>query len=667
MCGIAGLFDPAASLNEDGLRRLVRHMSDAITHRGPDGEGQWVDVERGLALAHRRLSIVDLSEAGAQPMVSSCGRYVVTYNGELYNTAELRPLLESAGHEFKGHCDTEVLLAAIQEWGLREALGRIVGMFAFGLWDREKQRLSLVRDRLGKKPLYYRDRGCMGPADRRFAFGSELSALAADPSFDPPIDPDALGHLVRYGWIQAPRSIFAGVRKVPAGSIVEVTSEGVEAPEAYWSILERAERCERKPFSGSFEEAVDQLDGLLGAAIDGRMVADVPVGALLSGGLDSTMIVAMLQSRMSESVRTFTIGFDQKKFNEAEHAKALAKHLGTEHTELYVTWQDALDVIPRLPALYDEPFADPSQLPTYIVSALAREQVTVVLTGDGGDEMFAGYGRYLRGLRNWDRVSGMPSTARHGAVAGLRSLSQIGWMALGAPRSDSRSLRASKLPKWRCFPAKFEKQARQMDGDSPLELLTAGMAHVVDPGRLVLGADASFSIPTDPFSSRIQDPLKSMLAMDASHYLADDILVKVDRASMAEGLEVRSPFLDHRMLDFAWSLPNEYLAEGLEGKRVLKALLARYVPTALTERPKQGFGVPIESWLRGPLFEWADDLLSEDRLRADGIFDPEGVGQAWRQHLSGWRNRDTLLWSILMFQAWYDAWRARPRDHELLR
>jgi len=669
MCGIVGVLDQGSSLEspnmdrgEGGLERLVQSMARAITHRGPDAEGHWVDAERGVALAHRRLSIVDLSEAGAQPMVSSCGRYVVTYNGELYNTTVLRERLTGLGHSFRGHCDTEVLLAAIQQWGLRAALGEIVGMFAIGLWDRETRTLSLVRDRLGKKPLYYREPGCAGSGDRRFAFASELSALAADPTFDPPLDRNAIGHLIRYGWIAGPRSIFEGVRKLPAGTILEVNEAGVGTPEAYWSILDRAQACEGARFEGSFESAVDQLDELLGTAIDGRLMSDVPLGALLSGGIDSTMIVAMLQQRLDRPVQTFTIGFEQKRFNEAEHAKALAKHLGTEHTELYVTWEHALDLIPRLPSLYDEPFADPSQLPTYLVSALAREQVTVVLTGDGGDEMFAGYGRYLRGLRNWSRVRGLPSVARRGLASGLRSFSELGWQTLGAGRTAPSELRTRKLPKWRRFPAKFEKRARQIDGDSALELLDSGMGHIADPSRLVIGADAGIAMPTGLYGEGIADPLKSMVAMDAAQYLVDDILVKVDRASMAEGLEVRSPFLDHRVLDFAWSLPNDYLTEGESGKRVLKALLARYVPTELTERPKQGFGVPIESWLRGPLFEWADELMSADRLRAEGIFDVEGVGQAWRQHVSGWRNRDTLLWSILMFESWYDAWRARPRD-----
>jgi len=665
MCGIAGILDGGSSFFEAGegeFEALVRRMADAITHRGPDASGSWIDRDHGIALAHRRLSIVDLSEAGAQPMVSSCGRYVITYNGELYNAPALRKRLEEDGYSFRGHCDTEVLLAAIQAWGLRSALGEIAGMFAFGLWDRANETLSLVRDRLGKKPLYYRTPGLAGSQDRRFAFASELSALAADPTFDPPIDRDAVGHLVRYGWIAGPRSIFEGVKKVPAGAIVEVSNSAIGEAEVYWSAVEQSCAAIAAPYVGSFEDAVDGLDRLLGDAIDGRTLADVPLGALLSGGIDSTLIVAMLSERLDAPVRTFTIGFDDARFNEAEHAKALAKHLGTEHTELYVTWEHALDLIPQMPKIYSEPFADPSQLPTYLVSALAREDVTVVLTGDGGDEMFAGYGRYLRALRNWRRSGGLSNGLRRTSAKALRAASEAGWDLLGGGGRTADSIRSNPLPKWRRFPGKFEKRARQISGDSPLELLASGMSHISDPARLVLGTSSDCAMPTGPFEGVISDPLKSMLAMDTTHYLADDILVKVDRASMAMGLEVRSPFLDHRVLDYAWSLPNDYLISGTSGKRVLQELLGRYVPKALTDRPKQGFGVPIEAWLRGPLFDWAEDLLSADALVSEGVLDPVGVRRVWGQHLSGWRNRDTLLWSILMFRAWHDAWRDRPRS-----
>ncbi len=635
-------------------------MADAIAHRGPDARGVWADAASGVGLGHRRLSIQDLSDAGLQPMHSACGRYVVVYNGEIYNFLALRAELESAGRRFEGHSDTEVMLAAIVQWGLEPTLERLHGMFAFALWDRRERALFLVRDRVGKKPLYY---GWCGNA---FLFGSELSALRAHPAFEDEIDRDALGLLLQYGWIPAPHSIFRSIRKLPAGSLLRVTSEDPATrlePQCWWSAPERARRAASEPFSGSLGEAADELERRLRDAVAGRMIADVSLGALLSGGIDSSTIVALMQQQSERPVKTFSIGFREPDYDEAPFARAVAAHLGTEHRELYVTHRETREVIPSLPRIFDEPFADASQIPTWIVSRLARQKVTVALAGDAGDELFAGYNRYYRCLADWERYRGIPRALRAPAASGLRGLSRAGWQLLGATASDQAALAG-----WRRFPGKLEKTARAMPAASVADLYARTTARCAPARRYVLGAHETGG-PLHAAAPRdaVDEPLRKMMLIDFCGYLADDILVKVDRASMSVALEVRAPFLDHRVVEFAWSLPTELCVEAVpgkrraRGKRVLRELLGRHVPEALFERRKQGFGVPIGEWLRGPLRDWAGDLLDPTRLAGQGLLCPKAVSRLWRQHQVDWRDHDNLLWSMLMFQAWLDEQRAPGR------
>lgn len=651
MCGIAGLLSARADTQAEVLERSVRAMADTLAHRGPDDAGTWVDAEAGVALGHRRLAILDLSPAGHQPMVSEDGRLVLSYNGEVYNFRELRAELEGGGHKFRGSGDTEVLLAAIGAWGLETALQRAWGMFAFALWDRARRVLWLARDRAGKKPLYY------GSAGGRLLFGSELKALAAHPDFAAGIDRDALGLYLRYGWVPGPHSIYRGVRKLPAGSFVALApgqAADAVSPRPYWSAREVAERGAREPFAGSLEEAVEALDALLGDAVGRRMISDVSLGALLSGGIDSSTVVALMQARSARPVRTFSIGFREAGFDEAGHARAVAAHLGTQHTELYLEPADALALIPKLPELYDEPFADASQIPTFAVAKLARESVTVALSGDGGDELFAGYNVYTESLRRWRELEQTPRAARRARARALRTAGRLGW------RLQARSAQPRRADERRPLFARLEKRARLLDATDAVDVFARKKAQ--DGRGLALGARPLRSL----FEARaaradLDEPVRQMLYLDFVAYLGDDILVKVDRASMGTSLEVRCPLLDHRVVELAWSLPLEMrLGDG--GKRVLRRLLARYVPPTLIDRPKAGFSVPVEHWLRGPLREWGESLLDEGRLRREGFLDPAGVRRIWRQHQLGWLSRDQLLWNVLMFQAWLDAQRG-PAGH----
>jgi asparagine synthase (glutamine-hydrolysing) len=630
------------------MRGTALAMAERLRHRGPDDFGVWTDASAGAALGHRRLAIIDLSAAGAQPMLSECGRFVIAYNGEVYNFRELRRELEGAGHKFRGGSDTEVVLAAIREWGVEDALQRMNGMFAFGLWDTVSRCLTLARDRAGKKPLYY---GWCGDV---FLFGSELKALRAHPEFDSEIDRDALGLFLQYSRIPSPYSIFECVRKLPAGTFLEVTARGSPedaSPRSYWSAREVAERGEREPFPGSYEEATDELEALLGDAVAHRMISDVPLGALLSGGIDSTAIVALMQARSPRPVRTFSIGFREPKYNEAEFALAIARHLRTEHTELYVTAEDGMAVIPQLPALYDEPFADSSQIPTFLVSELARRDVTVALSGDGGDELFAGYERYFRCLQHWNDWRRFPHVLRRGASGALLALARESWRWLG-PRDVTGE---EEVAEWRRFAAKLEKRAGRLPAASIGELAARLHARCERGGDFVIGARPASCALDDPHGwADVAQPLQLMMYIDFTGFLNDDILVKVDRASMGVSLEVRCPLLDHRVVEFAWSLPIPMRVANDGGKRILRQVLERYVPRELTERPKRGFRVPIASWLRGPLRDWAEALLDENRLREQGLLRPEAVGTLWRQHLVGWRNHEVQIWSILMLQGWLD-------------
>ena len=659
MCGIAGFQSRRAQHPPDSLRRITQAMIATLAHRGPDDSGVWIDPEAGLALGHRRLSILDLSAAGRQPMVSSCERYVITYNGEIYNFPELRQQLEQHGHAFRGHSDTEVLLAAIARWGVAEVLPRLNGMFAFAVWDRQRRHLTLARDRAGKKPLYYG--WCR---DQSFVFGSELKALRAHPDFDPEVDRNTLGLFVQYSWIPAPYSIYAHVRQLPAGTVLTLTPDSVPGaiePEAYWSAREVAERRSRAVVPTSLDAATDTLEGLLRAAVTRRMIADVSLGAFLSGGIDSSAVVALMQSVSTKPVQTFAIGYHEAEYNEAEYAKAVARHLKTDHTELYVTPADSLDVIPKLPTLYDEPFADYSQIPTYLVSRLARQKVTVALSGDGGDELFGGYGDYVKHLKDWQSQQIVwqhcPMFVRRGLAGLMSSLGQGGRRLFGPtqlahPTADRlRAKVAKKL-------SKLEKRGRRiLPYESGAELHARLWARVQHADELVLGARPVPSALTD--SSRwaaVSDPLLGMMFVDFVTYLADDILTKVDRASMGVSLEVRCPLLDPAIIEFAWSVPSSMRIGPSGGKQILRNLLARHVPKELFERPKKGFNVPIAAWLRGPLRDWAEALLDPQRLREEGFLEAQAVRQIWQEHLSGRRSHAFLLWSLIMFQAWYDAW-----------
>ncbi|TDJ39827.1 MAG: asparagine synthase (glutamine-hydrolyzing) [Gammaproteobacteria bacterium] len=649
MCGIAGFIYRQRRPDTGELTEIVNRMAARLHHRGPDAGGTWTDAETGVGLGHRRLSIIDLSVAGAQPMQSASGRYVIVYNGEIYSTTAVREELGAAGYPFAGHSDTEILLAAIDRWGLTKALDSVHGMFAFAVWDREKRQLSLARDRVGKKPLYY------GWCGDTFLFCSELKALRVHPEFDHAIDRDALAHYVRYGWISEPLSIYRNIRKLQPGACVTIAAGATPwsaSEQQYWAANRVIEDARSDPFTGSFEHACNQLDEVLTAAVTERMVADVDLGALLSGGIDSSTVVGMMQRHSERPVKTFTIGFREKKYNEATHAAAIAEYLGTEHEELYVTPQDCLDVVEKLPAIYDEPFADVSEIPTYLVAHMARQHVTVVLSGDGGDETFGGYKHYAEGLARWERLSKLPRGLRSVAAHAATALSDASWKLLKPGNLDA----AGRLPGWRRAPGKLPRKTRYWGARSSQELLANHFTRTNRAESLVVDGQCGASNMNDPASwARGIDPLSAMLQFDFSGYLVGDILVKVDRATMAVSLEARCPILDTRVTEFAWTLPNEFLMDRKGGKRILRQVLQRYVPIEYTDRPKRGFGVPIDDWLRGPLRDWAEDLISHNRVKDIGYFHADAVRTLWEQHLCGWCNHANVLWAILMFQAWYQA------------
>ncbi len=637
MCGIAGFWTTAC--DDDAARTAVTRMTDALVHRGPDASGAWIDASRGLALGHRRLSIVDLSALGHQPMVSAAGRFWLVFNGEIYNHRALRASLQAQGVVFRGHSDTEVLLALIERDGFESALGQCVGMFAIALWDRETSRLSLARDRFGEKPLY------VGRCHGGLAFASELAALRTLPGVSSDIEPAALAAYLRHGYVPAPMSMLRDVVKLEPGTIATFTAPvfGTEQTTRYWSVREAAAAGLATPHVGTDATRVEQLDVLLRAAVADQMVTDVPLGAFLSGGIDSSLIVALMQAQSARPVRTFTIGFRESAFDEAPHAEAVARHLGTEHTTMFVTAQDALDVIPRLPSIYSEPFADSSQIPTVLVSKLARAHVTVALSGDGGDELFGGYSRYPLAMRAWPRLTRVPHAMRKATRAMVTSVGAVAWnRVLGPMGLVKRGVTGDRLHKLatlidtRNFP------------DFYLHLVSA-WRHPQDLLPGVLEHDTAIRAP---FQSGRGGLLADMMFRDQVSYLPDDILVKVDRAAMAASLETRAPLLDHRVAEFAWQLPAHCWQRDRQGKWIVRQVLDRYVPRTLIDRPKQGFGVPIAEWLRGPLRDWADDLLSPDALRHDGIFRVEPVLQTWKEHRDGSRNWAPSLWHLLMFQAW---------------
>ena len=647
MCGITGLLDLNHSHPAETLQATVKQMSDALRHRGPDDRGEWADSENGLALGFRRLAILDLTQAGHQPMLSADDRYVIVFNGEVYNFNQLRTELASLGHAFRGHSDTEVMLAAICQWGIQDAVRRFNGMFAFALWDRRECRLILVRDRLGIKPLYY------GWAGSVFLFGSELKALKAHPAFRAEIDRGALALYLRHNYIPAPYTIYTGFCKLLPGTILSLAGNQLgELPDPvpYWSARQAAESGVAHPFEGSDQEAVVELDALLRESVHERMIADVPLGAFLSGGIDSSAIVALMQVQSSRPVQTFTIGFHENSYNEAEHAKEVARHLGTDHTELYVTPQEAQAVIPRLPTLFDEPFADSSQIPTFLIAELTRRHVTVSLSGDGGDELFGGYNRYSWARNIWKATGSMPGALRTFSSAALLRTPSIAWDILLSNRFI--------LPRWRISEAgeKIRKIAEILPAHNPEAVYLDLVSHWKEPASIVRGAAEPPTLLTSRESwACLPDYTAWMMYMDLVTYLPDDILAKVDRASMGVSLEARVPYLDdHRVVEFAWRLPLRMKIRKGQGKWILRQVLYQYVPSWMVERPKKGFGVPIDAWLKGPLREWAESLLGERRLKDEGFFYPQPIRQKWQEHLSGKHNWQYHLWDILMFEAWLE-------------
>jgi len=618
-------------------------MAQQIVHRGPDDSGVWCDAAAGLALAHRRLSILDLSPAGHQPMLSPCGRYALVYNGEIYNHLELRDDLQRDGGAFKwrGHSDTETLLAALRHWGVQGALERLNGMFAFALWDCTERILFLARDRMGEKPLYY------GRCGDTFLFGSELKALRTHPDWNGQLDRDALALYLRHNYVPTPWSIYRGIQKLPAAHFIAVSNGGrnIAEPICYWDVAQVAARgvSDKSP-----AELTDELEALLRDAIKRRMAADVPLGAFLSGGYDSSIVAALMQAQSDRPIKTFSIGFHEEGYNEAQHARAVASHLGTDHTELYVSAEQAMGVIPCLPAMYDEPFSDSSQIPTFLVSKLARQSVVVSLSGDGGDELFCGYNRYLLALRVWEKLGSIPLPARRALAKLVRRAPRyaLDRMQSALPQRFQVSRLPDRLPK---LAAVLEHR----DGQAFYRSL---VSHAKDPARLVFGAHEPETILCRPEDlPKLTGLREQMMLLDQLTYLPDDILTKVDRASMAVSLEARVPLLDHRLVEFAWRVPSELKYRDGQGKWLLRQVLYRHVPRKLMERPKMGFGVPIEHWLRGPLRDWAEALLDENRLHVEGVFDPKPIRQMWQEHLKGERYWHYNLWDVLMFQAWSEA------------
>jgi asparagine synthase (glutamine-hydrolysing) len=649
MCGFAGAFDPTTEAAAWPHR--LGAMARALAHRGPDDEGLWHDAEASIGLAFRRLAIIDLSVEGHQPMVSAGGRYVMAYNGEVYNFQTLRAELESRGARFRGHSDTEIMLAAFETWGVEPAVSRFVGMFACALWDRAERRLHLVRDRLGIKPLYW------GWSNGALLFGSELTALRRHPAFSAGLDRNAVASFLRWNYVPAPHAVFQGFRKLEPGCIrtfdlASRTPGGAGRLISYWSMADVACAGIDRPFSGTPDEAVSELERRLKDAVGLRMIADVPLGAFLSGGIDSSLVVALMSAQASTPVRTFTVGFAEKEYDESPWARSIAKHLGTSHTEQILSAGETLAKVPKIAALFDEPFADSSQVPTLLVSELARRHVTVSLSGDGGDELFAGYKRYAlfadldRTLRHVPRAARRPLAAVLGAVPVGPANALFGFAGPLLRRYGSGGAAGDKIRKLAELLALADDRALYRDLLSHWKAPESLVPGTVELPRLADEAERP---------ARFLDRIHPLMFDDTIAYLADDILVKVDRTSMSVGLEARVPLIDHRVVEFAWTLPLALKIRDGGTKWVLRKVLEKYVPAELTERPKMGFGLPIDLWLRGPLRPWAEDLLSETRLKREGLLEPGPIRQKWDEHLAGRRNWHYYLWDVLMLQSWREA------------
>lgn len=643
MCGFAGFLSQDFT---DGEARLVA-MRDVLRHRGPDDAGIWLDPQAGIALAHRRLSIIDLSPAGHQPMLSESGRLILAFNGEIYNFQDLRERLAAQGQAptWRGHSDTEVLLACFEAWGVADTVKQAHGMFAFALWNRETRKLTLGRDRLGEKPLYY---GWQGEgAARCFLFGSELNALAAHPACRKAIDRNALVSFLRLGYIGEGHSIYQGVQKLPPAMLAEISFDQPEpAVSCYWSLPEIAARPARRV---SVEDMTDELEILLKKVVGRQLLTDVPLGAFLSGGIDSSLVVALMQAQSAQPVRTFSIGFHEKRYDEAPEARAISAHLGTQHQELYISNDDLLDAVPRMAGIYDEPFADNSQIPTWLVCRMARQHVTVALTGDGGDEFFGGYDRYRQGAALLRRTASVPPILRKAMGQTVSALPAPLWDLLLRPL---RKVPQGKEPngQW------AHRMGEYLAASNVEELHRLLVSRWRQPESVVLGGTEADSHLTRnlPFALPDRGLSERMMLLDQLTYLPGDLMTKTDRAAMAVSLETRAPLLDHEVAEFAWALPEDMKLGSLGSKDPLRRVLYRHVPQELLERPKKGFEVPIGLWLRGPLRDWAASLLARDRIDREGWFDPSQIQKAWHQHLSGRFNHGLFLWNVLMFQAWQE-------------
>lgn len=645
MCGFAGFLGYKIFDSE-----VLRAMANAIESRGPDDAGYWFDGKEKIGLAHRRLSVLDLTSAGHQPMSSESDRYIIAFNGEIYNHLALRDEIEGVkgfGYfNWRGHADTETLLAGIEAWGLEDTLKKSVGMFALALWDKNTQSLYLARDRFGEKPIYYGWQG--NGVDRSFLFGSDLKALKVHPAFSGEVDRGSLSLLLRHNYVPAPYSIYKEISKLEAGSILSISLKNREPLiTKYWNPIDVALLGQSSLFTGSPTDAVDELEMLAKNAVRQQMLSDVPLGALLSGGIDSSTVVALMQSQSTCPVNTYTVGFNEKEFNESFHAKEVAKHLGTNHTEMFVSATDAMNVIPRLPSLFSEPFADSSQIPTFLVSQLARQNVTVALSGDGGDELFCGYNRYDLTERLWKNIQQIPIPLRGLLAKCILGVSRKSWDQFG------RLLPGSK--RYSSLGDKLHKGANVLRSTSFQDLYLGIVSQINNPTDWVIGGHeyATKLNGNLSFLSGL-DVVDQMMVLDTISYLPDDILVKVDRATMGVSLEGRVPFLDHRIYEFVWTLPLNYKLREGKTKWLLRQILYKYVPKELIERPKMGFGIPVADWLRGPLRDWAENLLGEEKLRREGYFHPHIIRVKWSEHLSGKRNWQAQLWAVLMFQAWLE-------------